>query len=104
MRQLLDANALFICGEAEDGKQALDCVKTLHPELVLMDISMPVMNGIEAAFEIRQMAPSTKIVFLTVLESTPEAEAAVRLLGAQGFVCKSCAATELIPAVKRLLR
>jgi two-component system nitrate/nitrite response regulator NarL len=104
VRQLLDANALSICGEAEDGKQALDCVKMLHPELVLLDISMPVMNGIEAAFEIRQMAPSTKIVFLTVQEPTPEAEAAVRLLGAHGFVCKSCASTELIPAVKRLLR
>lgn len=104
MRQLLDANALSICGEAEDGKQALDCVKTLDPELVILDINMPVMNGIEAAFEIRRIAPSTKIVFLTVQESTPEAEAAVRLLGAHGFVCKSCAGTQLIPALKRLLR
>lgn len=104
VRQLLDANALSICGEAEDGKQALDRVKTLNPDLVLLDINMPVMNGIEAAFEIRRMAPGTKILFLTVQECTPEAEAAVRLLGANGFVCKSCAGTELVPALKRLLK
>ena len=64
---------------------------------------MPVMNGIQAAFEIRRIAPSTKILFLSVQESTPEAEAAVRLLGADGFVSKSTAGTELIPKLKRLL-
>lgn len=104
MCQLLSAHALSICGEAEDGRQAVDRVRALHPELVLLDINMPVMNGIEAAFEIRQIAPATKILFLTVQECTPECEAAVRLLGAQGFVCKSCAGTDLIPALKRLLR
>ena len=103
VRQLLKANALSICGEAEDGQQAVDKVKSLAPELVLLDINMPVMNGIAAAFEIRRIAPATKILFLTVQDCTPEAEAAVRLLGAHGFICKSCAGTELIPALKRLL-
>ncbi len=103
MRNLLNANALAICGEAEDGQQAVDKVKALAPELVLLDINMPVMNGVAAAFEIRRIAPATKILFLTVQDCTPEAEAAVRLLGAHGFICKSCAATELIPALKRLL-
>jgi DNA-binding NarL/FixJ family response regulator len=104
VRQLLDAHALCICGEAADGQQALAQVKALNPELVLLDINMPVMNGIQAAFEIRRIAPSTKILFFTVQESTPEAAAAVRLLGADGFVNKSCAGTELIPTLKRLLR
>jgi DNA-binding NarL/FixJ family response regulator len=104
VRELLDAHALSICGEAADGQQALDQVKALDPELVLLDINMPVMNGIQAAFEIRRISPSTKILFFTVQESTPEAQAAVRLLGADGFVSKSCAATELIPALKHLLR
>lgn len=104
MRQLLNAHALRICGEAADGQQALDQVKALNPELVLLDINMPVMNGIQAAFEIRRIAPATKILFFTVQESTPEAQAAVRLLGADGFVNKSCAATELIPALKHLLK
>src|SRR5579864_9836790 len=104
VRNLLDANALSVCGEAEDGRQALDQVKALSPDLVLLDINMPVMNGIQAAFEIRRIAPETKILFFTVQESTPEAAAAVRLLGADGFVNKSCAGTELIPTLKRLLR
>ena len=103
VRELLDANALSICGEAESGPEAIDRVKTLKPELVLLDLYMPGMNGVEAAFEIRQIAPATKIIFLTVQDCTPEAEAAVRLLGAHGFVCKSCAATDLVPALERLL-
>jgi len=103
VRALLNANALSICGEAENGDQAIDRVKALKPELVLLDLYMPGMNGVEAAFEIRQIAPATKIIFLTVQDCTPEAEAAVRLLGAHGFVCKSSAATDLIPALKRLL-
>ena len=103
VRELLDANALSVCGEAEDGEQALDRVKALEPDLVLLDINMPVMNGIQAAFEIRRLAPATKILFLTVNECTPEAEAAVRLVGAHGFVNKSSAGTDLIPTLKRLL-
>ncbi len=103
IRELLDAHAISVCGEAEDGRQALDQVKALQPDLVLLDINMPVMNGIQAAFEIRRIAPETKILFFTVQECTPEAQAAVRLLGADGFVSKSHAGTELIPALKRLL-
>jgi len=103
VRELLDANAISVCGEAADGRQALDQVETLRPDLVLLDINMPVMNGIQAAFEIRRIAPETQILFFTVQECTPEAEAAVRLLGAHGFVSKSSAGTELIPALKRLL-
>ena len=76
VRNLLSAHALSICGEAEDGRQALDQVKALDPDLVLLDINMPVMNGIAAAFEIRRIAPATKILFLTVQDCTPEAEAA----------------------------
>jgi DNA-binding NarL/FixJ family response regulator len=104
VRALLDAHSMAICGEAEDGQKALEQVKALKPDLVLLDINMPVMNGIQTAFEIRRLAPATKILFFTVQEFTPEAEAAVRLLGAQGFVNKSEAGTQLIPAVKRLLR
>ncbi len=103
MRELLDANAMSVCGEAADGRQALDQVETLRPDVVLLDINMPEMNGIQAAFEIRRISPATKILFFTVQECTAEAQAAVRLLGAHGFVSKSSAGTELIPALKRLL-
>src|SRR4029077_5228633 len=99
---LLNAHALCICGEAADGQQALAQVRALNPELGLLDINITGMNGIQAALEITRIAPATKILFFTVQESTPEAEAAVRLLGADGFVNKSTAGTELIPTLKRL--
>ncbi len=104
VRSLLSAHELSICGEAENGSQALERVRALKPDLVLLDIGMPVMNGIEAALEIRSISPSTKILFLTVQQCTPEAEAAVRLLGADGFVNKETAGTELIPTLMRLLQ
>ena len=53
-----------VCHEAENGQQALEKVKQLKPDLVLLDISMPVMNGLRAAYEIRQVAPSIKNHFL----------------------------------------
>ncbi len=90
-----------VCGEAENGKQAIEKVKELNPDLVLLDINMPVMNGVQAAYEIRQIAPSTKIAFFTIHDS-PETMGAARLL-VDGFVPKSAAGTMLIPEVKRLL-
>lgn len=102
IRNLLDAYSLDVCGEAEDGKEAIERVKELQPDLVLLDINMPKMNGIQAAFEIRQLLPATKILFLSVHECSPEALSAIRVLGADGFVAKSDAGTELIRALRRL--
>ena len=61
---LLHSHSLDICGEAENGLDAVERVKELRPNLVLLDINMPKMNGIQAAFEIHQLSPSTKIIFL----------------------------------------
>jgi DNA-binding NarL/FixJ family response regulator len=91
-----------VCGEAENGKQAVEKVRELEPEVVLLDIQMPVMNGIQAAYEIRRISPATKILFFTVHHE--EAASSVRLFGAEGVVTKSAAGTELIPALKRLVR
>lgn len=91
-----------ICGEAENGREAIERVRELHPDLVILDIMMPVMNGFEAANEIHRISPSTKIVFFTV-EGSPEAEAVGRLIGVDGLVPKSAAGRELIPMLKRLL-
>jgi DNA-binding NarL/FixJ family response regulator len=103
VRTLLTSEPVEICGEAENGREALERVRELHPDLVLLDIVMPVMSGIEAAHEIHRISPSTKIVFFTI-EDTPEAAAVARLIGVDGLVPKSTAGTELIPTLKRLLR
>lgn len=99
---LLHSHSLDICGEAENGEDAVQRVKELQPNVVLLDINMPKMNGIQAAFEIRQLSPSTKILFLSVHECSIEALSAIRVLGAAGFVTKLEAGKELVPALKRL--
>src|SRR5713101_312223 len=80
IRSLLMWHSLPVCGEAENGKQAVEKVKELGPEVVLLDIEMPVMNGIQAAHQIRRISPSTKILFLTIHRD--DANSSVRLLGA----------------------
>jgi DNA-binding NarL/FixJ family response regulator len=55
-----------VCGEAEDGKVAVEKVKELHPDIVLLDLQMPVMNGLEAARQIRVLAPGTAMVIFTM--------------------------------------
>jgi two-component system, chemotaxis family, chemotaxis protein CheY len=99
---LLHSHSLDVCGEAENGQDAVERVKELQPNLVLLDINMPKMNGIQAAFEIRQLSPSTKIIFLSVHECSAEAMSAIRVLGTAGFVAKLEAGKELVPALRRL--
>jgi DNA-binding NarL/FixJ family response regulator len=103
VRSLLTSESVEICGEAENGREAIERVRELRPDLVLLDIVMPVMNGIEAAREIHRIAPLTKIVFFTI-EDTPQAAALVHLAGADGWVSKAAAGRELIPTIKRLLQ
>jgi len=102
IRSLLNWHSMHVCGEAENGKQAVEKVKELNPDLVLLDINMPVMNGVQAAYEIRRIAPSTKIIFFTIHDS-PESMAASRAIGVDAFVPKAAAGTDLIPTVQRVL-
>jgi DNA-binding NarL/FixJ family response regulator len=101
IRSLLDWHGFQLCGEAIDGKQAIQQVIELKPDIVLLDINMPGMDGIKAAQEIRRLSPMTKIVFLTIHDS-PELVSATHLW-AHGFVSKSAAGTELIPTLNRLV-
>lgn len=100
IRYLLDWHGYQVCGEAKDGKEAIEQVVELKPDIVLLDINMPDMNGIQAALEIRRFSPETKIVFFTIHES-PALISSLRSF-AHGFVSKSAAGTELIPVVSRL--
>ena len=100
LRELLDWHSFQVCGDAQNGKEAIEKVMELKPDIVLLDINMPVMNGMQAAFEIRRIAPSTKIVFLTVHDS-PGFKVGTKPWG-HGFVSKSAAGTDLIPTLQRV--
>jgi YesN/AraC family two-component response regulator len=100
LRELLDWHSFQVCGDAKDGKEAIDKVVELKPDIVLLDINMPVMSGITAATKIRRISPSTKIVFLTV-HDTPVFKAGMKL-GGHGFVPKSAAGRDLIPTLERV--
>lgn len=99
IRELLGWHGLQVCGDAKDGKEAVEKVVELKPDIVLMDINMPGMNGISAASETRGISPATKIVFLTVHDG-PRFVAGTRPW-AHGFVPKSAAGTKLIPTLQR---
>lgn len=101
LRALLTSDHLEICGEAENGKQAVDQVKELVPDIVLIDISMPVMDGLRATLEIRRVAPSTKIVLFSIHDG-PQAKSVARMVGADALVSKGAASFDLVPTLRRL--
>jgi DNA-binding NarL/FixJ family response regulator len=91
-----------ICGEAENGREAVEKVLSLKPDLVVLDLSMPIMNGIEAAREIRQKAPRTKIVIFSMHDSARIAEEATRA-GADAYLAKTAHFSELENTIAALL-
>ena len=100
IRSLLREHSFRVCGEAAEGREAIEKTRELKPDIVLMDISMPGMNGVRAAYEIRRVAPATKVVFLTV-HNLPAVALSTRRW-ADGFVSKAVAGTQLIPLLNSL--
>jgi DNA-binding NarL/FixJ family response regulator len=96
--QFLSNNCCEIVGLATNGQAAVDAAAQFRPDVIVIDISMPVLNGIEAAKRIRKGDPSAKIVFLTV-ERDPDTCRAALETGACGYVLKPRLATDLIPAI-----
>ena len=90
-----------IC-EACDGLQAAEKAAELRPDIVLLDIGMPVLNGIEAAKRIRQTSPTSKIIFVTQ-DNDEDVRMAALASGAEEYVVKANAATELLPAIDAAL-
>jgi DNA-binding NarL/FixJ family response regulator len=102
-RAILEKAAGFrVISEASNGLEAVEKAATLIPDLVILDIGMPLLNGIEAARRIRQACPESRIVFLT--ENDDEnVRCAALATGAIGYVLKSRAACDLPPTVRRAL-
>lgn len=90
-----------IC-EVSDGLEAVQKAVELKPNLILLDIALPSLNGIEAARRIRTLAPESKIIFLS-LESSPDVVQEAFRLGAQGYVVKAKAGSELLTAVETVI-
>jgi DNA-binding NarL/FixJ family response regulator len=90
-----------VCGEAADGRQAVEKTKELKPDIVILDIGMPSLNGFEATRQIVHNNPRTKVLILTVTEAD-EVARAVLDAGARGFIFKSDAARDLVTAVEAL--
>jgi len=104
LRALLSSHPDFeIAGEAEDGREAIQRVENLLPDIVLMDLSMPRMSGMEAIREIKKRSPETKILVLTV-HKNEEYIFAVFQAGANGYVLKDATHYELVTAVKTVLK
>ena len=103
LRSLLRTDPVFdVVGEAADGRDAVRCVENLSPDLVLMDLSMPRTNGLNAIQEIKKQNPETKIIALTV-HKTEEYVLATLQAGANGYVLKDATHSELVMAIKNVL-
>ncbi|MGA9986181.1 MAG: response regulator transcription factor [Terriglobales bacterium] len=90
-----------ICGEAKDGREAVECAKQMKPDVVLLDIGMPSLNGLDAARQIRTALPETSILILTMHDSE-QVVREVLAVGARGFLLKSDAGRDLVAAVEAL--
>ena len=99
VREFLSTNCCEIVGAVADGQAAVVAAAQLQPDVVVLDLSMPVLNGIEAAKRILKANPSPRIVFLTV-EKDSDACCAALGAGACGYVLKPRLASDLIPAIE----
>jgi DNA-binding NarL/FixJ family response regulator len=94
---------LRVIGEAWDGLEAVQKAQQLKPDLILLDIGLPALNGIEAAGRIREVSPKSRILFVSENRSWDIVEEALRT-GGGGYIVKSEAASDLLPAVRAVLR
>jgi len=99
---LSSSTELEVVGEAEDGREAVKLASELAPDLILMDLSMPRMNGIEAIKEIKKRHPEIKILILTVYK-TEEYVLASLQAGADGYILKEANHSEFLLAIKNVL-
>jgi|ERR1700723_770902 DNA-binding NarL/FixJ family response regulator len=103
LRSVLESGRdVEVCGEAEDGKSAIGKTESLDPDVVVLDVRMPILNGLAATRRIRQFSPRTAVLLVSVDCNRQIVEAA-REAGAQGYVNKEDAAKTLVAAVRSVL-
>lgn len=100
--QEASATDLEVVGEARDGQEAIELCRSLQPDLVLMDVSMPGMDGLEATREIKRRFPRTIVLMLTAMEQPEYLSEALRA-GASGYIIKDLSSQRLINSIRRVL-
>jgi len=95
-------DGLEVIGEVADGLEAVQKAEELQPDLILLDVGLPTLNGIEAARRVRKVSPASKVLFVSETRSADVAEEALNT-GAGGYVLKSDAESELLPAIRAVL-
>ena len=101
-RKLLEPHYQIV-GTVSDGRALLEIAPQLNPDVVIVDIGMPLMNGMEAGLRLKEQIPSVKLIFLTMNEDPDLAVEAMRC-GASGYLLKSSAAEELLRAIQMALK
>ena len=103
LRTLLEREDFLVLGEAADGQEAVRLVHSANPDVAIMDISMPLFNGLDAAMELSSTCPKTKIILLTQHDEKPYVAQALRC-GVKGYVLKNQAANDLVKAIREVCR
>lgn len=102
LRKLLeDSPSISVMGEAKDGEEAINIVKENKPDVIMMDVNMPGMGGLEATRKLLQIDPELKIIVVTVYGEEPFPTQLLKA-GARGYLTKSCGVEEMIKGIKRV--
>src|SRR5215467_4505101 len=103
LRRLIENHENWkVCGEAQDGHEAINKTAQLHPDVIVLDLAMPQMNGLQAAREISQQTPETPLLLLTVQQVSKELTKEARHAGFKGAISKSTG-SEVVRAIESLL-
>jgi two-component system, NarL family, response regulator NreC len=103
LKALLERDGFQVAGEASDGQEVLRLVPNVHPDIVVLDISMPILNGIDAARELQKSSQRIKTILLTRHDEDQYVTEALQS-GVKGYVLKSQAATDLVHAIQEVYR
>ena len=101
LKAILEREGFDVIGEASDGREAVQLARTLHPDVAILDLSMPLLNGLQAAQEIPHVSPRTRTVLLTMHTEDHYVLEAIRA-GIRGYVVKRQATSELVQAIREV--